>query len=103
MAGNRDQRSDAAKSYRHLYRTKEWQRLRQATFARDGYTCQMCQRYAGASPHCDHIKDHKGDVALFHDPNNLRTLCPPCHNRHAQAAAHGTMRQQIGPDGWPVD
>jgi len=97
-----DNRSAAAKEYRKLYATKEWRSLRKVIFARDLYTCQMCKTYAGASPVCDHIKDHKGDLSLFLDTANLRTLCKPCHDRHAQAQAHGTMKQRIGPDGWPI-
>jgi len=97
-----DKRSDASKAWRHLYRTAEWQALRASTFRRDLYTCQICKRSAGQSPVCDHIKDHKGDVALFRDPENLRCLCKPCHDRHAQASAHGTMKHKIGADGWPA-
>jgi len=105
LSGNmrQDQRSDAARAWRRLYRTAAWRSLRQSTFARDLYTCQICKRYAGASPICDHIRDHKGNAALFHDPANLRTLCKPCHDRHAQAQSHGTMKRQIGADGWPVE
>lgn len=29
----------------------------------------------------DHIKDHKGDYALFFDPLNLQGLCKPCHDK----------------------
>ncbi len=29
----------------------------------------------------DHIKPHKGDPGLFHDPRNRQTLCDDCHNR----------------------
>lgn len=97
-----DLRSAKAKAYRHFYKTPEWQRLRKATADRDLHTCQMCKRWAGQSYHCDHIKDHKGDTALFFNPANLRTLCAPCHNRHAQREAHGTARRPIGLDGWPV-
>lgn len=99
----RTQRSKEAERYRKLYKTAQWQALRKATFSRDLYTCRMCGKYAGPSPVCDHIKAHKGNLSLFLDTANLRTLCKPCHDRHAQAQAHGTMKQRIGPDGWPVD
>ena len=35
----------------------------------------------------DHIRDHKGDWALFTDPSNLQSLCHSCH-------AKKTMREQ---------
>ena len=28
----------------------------------------------------DHIKPHRGDYALFRDPNNLQSLCASCHS-----------------------
>lgn len=60
-----------------------------ATFQRDSWTCQqkgcglIC--YGTGSSHdrlpiCDHIKPHKGDMDLFHDANNLQTLCKRCHD-----------------------
>jgi 5-methylcytosine-specific restriction protein A len=106
--GSRNQRSEEAKAWRHLYKTKEWQALRRLTFLRDQYTCQMCGNGVSLDhkhPHaavCDHIRDHKGDPALFHNPRNLRTLGKSCHDRHAQKEAHGTLGPVIGPDGWPV-
>jgi 5-methylcytosine-specific restriction protein A len=106
---NRNARSAEASSYRWLYKTAAWQALRTQTFVRDLYICQICALPAPPTighPHsavCDHIKDHKGDVVLFYDPDNMRTLGKSCHDRHAQREAHGTMRQQIGADGWPID
>jgi len=29
----------------------------------------------------DHIRDHKGDWALFTDRDNLQSLCHRCHSR----------------------
>lgn len=51
----------------------------------------------------DHIKAHKGDRVLFFDASNLQSLCPSCHNRHAQSRDRtGRLRPVIGLDGWPV-
>lgn len=97
-----DPRSQEAKSYRRLYKTKAWQQLRQQCFIRDLYTCQHCGCIT-RKPVCDHIKDHKGDTALFHSLDNLRTTCKPCHDRHSQREAHGSKAFQIGSDGWPTE
>ena len=35
----------------------------------------------------DHIRDHRGDWALFTDRSNLQSLCHSCHSRK-------TMREQ---------
>lgn len=32
----------------------------------------------------DHIKPHKGNPVLFWDPNNLQSLCKPCHGSEKQ-------------------
>lgn len=106
----RDDRSAQAKSYRYLYKSRAWQSLRISTFINDNGQCRMCKagvklNAPNGDPrqmHCDHIKAHKGDTALFFDASNLRTLCASCHNSHAQAEDKGSKRQMIGVDGWPV-
>lgn len=35
----------------------------------------------------DHIIPHRGDKALFRDPDNWQSLCVPCHNR--KTMTHG--------------
>lgn len=37
----------------------------------------------------DHIRPHRGNMALFSDPANLQSLCKRCHDRK-------TMREQNG-------
>jgi len=106
--GSREQRTAAAKAWRHLYRTAAWQALRRAAFHRDNFICQICGKGVVLNPkhpHSavgDHIKPHKGDLQLFYDLANVRTLGRSCHDRHAQREAHGTARPQIGDDGWPT-
>jgi hypothetical protein len=53
----------------------DWLELREAVFARDGYSCVYCG--SGADLHCDHVEP----VALggSHDINNLVTACAPCN------------------------
>ncbi|MGQ3674267.1 HNH endonuclease [Xanthobacter sp. TB0139] len=88
--GSRTQRRAIESPWRRWYATARWSALREETFARDGYSCQMqgCGRLI-TDPRqrvCDHIRPHRGDEALFWDRDNLQTLCKPCHDGRKQAA-----------------
>ena len=81
-----------------LYSTPAWYKLRTAQL-RDEPTCRMCGQRATVA---DHIKPHRGDLQLFHDPANLQSLCKRCHDSTKQ-------RQEKRPsagcalDGMPSD
>lgn len=51
----------------------------------------------------DHIKPHKGDEVLFHDPANLQSLCQPCHDSDKRLEEHGKKVIRFGMDGYPID
>lgn len=53
----------------------------------------------------DHIRPHKGDMALFLDRANLQSLCKPCHDSHKQAQEHNAdgLLRGAGHDGAPLD
>lgn len=51
----------------------------------------------------DHIKWHKGDEVLFHDPENLQSLCKACHDKHKQRQERTGKLVGHGPDGLPLD
>jgi 5-methylcytosine-specific restriction protein A len=73
--------------WRALYKTKRWMQLRWATLVRDLFTCQMCGKIEADSSKlvADHKRPHRGDEALFFDPENVETLCAsPCHAKHKQ-------------------
>lgn len=81
------ERRDAS-PLRRLYDTVRWKITRKRIFARDLFTCQMCRHIEGDTSLlvCDHVKPHRGDLALFWDDANLQTLCKsPCHDKHKQA------------------
>jgi 5-methylcytosine-specific restriction endonuclease McrA len=84
--------------WRKWYKTAQWKRLRQATFLRDLFTCQMpgCGRIEGKTSRliCDHVKPHRGDERKFFDPENLQTLCKPCHDTAKRAEEQATKYQQ---------
>ena len=96
-------------SYAHLYDTTAWQRLRVATFQRDSLTCQTCKLVCvgapgtPASPVCDHITPHRGDALLFHDAENLQTLCKACHDGDKRLTELRGYSARRNADGWPLD
>ena len=76
--------------YPKLFNSKRWEWLRLRTFARDNYTCKLCNRFTPA-PQCDHIIPHGGDSDLFYDEQNLQTLCITCHNRKTAKEHRGKI------------
>ena len=79
---SKDQRSAEAQAWRWMYGTDVWKRLREDQLLQEPF-CRECarrgvRRYA---TDVDHIRDHKGDWALFTDPGNLESLCHSCHSR----------------------
>lgn len=53
--------------------------LREFIFARDNYTCVMCQISASGKLQVDHIKKWSEYPELRFDVDNCRTLCMACH------------------------
>ncbi|ELT48370.1 HNH endonuclease [Brucella intermedia] len=88
----RDQRSTEAASYRKLYKTSRWQRLRERQLTAHPL-CVYCLQQEDVTPAtvCDHVRPHRGDETLFFDPDNLQSLCAPCHDRVKQ-------REELGQD-----
>ena len=70
-------------AYHDLYRLKIWtDRLRPEQLLREPF-CRECaakgvRTYATV---VDHIRPHRGSMALFTDPSNLQSLCKSCHDR----------------------
>ncbi|QIB32645.1 HNH endonuclease [Ancylobacter pratisalsi] len=86
---DRDRLRAALAPWRAWYKTARWRALRLSVFSRDLFTCQMagCGKVEGNTSKlvCDHVRQHRGDEALFWDERNLQTLCKPCHDRVKQA------------------
>lgn len=83
---HRSQRSEEAQSWRWMYGTNVWRRMRSAQLLREPF-CRECARQGirTRATDVDHIRDHKGDWAVFTDPGNLQSLCHSCHSRKTLA------------------
>lgn len=94
----------ARPDYRRLYGTKRWFQLR-ARQLREQPLCKFCGDLGRITPAAvvDHKRPHRGDEALFFDPDNLQSLCKPCHDgAKQQLEKSGTLRG-CGLDGVPLD
>jgi 5-methylcytosine-specific restriction endonuclease McrA len=95
-------RTPAATAWHRLYSTTRWRRLREHQLAVEPL-CRFCldSDLVEAATVADHVTPHKGDIALFHDPNNLQSLCAACHNSTKQRIELGQEVVTFGADGWP--
>lgn len=76
----------------------EWKKLRAKILLRDGYICQVCAGRGLATP--AQAVDHIVNKARWHaqygsqdgcdEPNNLQSICKPCHTEKTQQEAGGT-------------
>ena len=68
--------------YKHLYKTKYWQQLRQQVLNKQPL-CVECLKAKRITPATvvDHIKPHKGNEKLFYNLKNLQSMCKSCHDR----------------------
>lgn len=74
-AGKRwDEHHERHPEWSALYKTERWRQLRDAQLAAHPW-CKCGHK----ATEVDHIKPHRGDPALFYDPNNLDSACNPCH------------------------
>lgn len=90
-------RYDEKKPYAHMYNSPQWKGprgLRLFILRRDP-VCKECHRQMSSV--ADHVKDHRGDWKLFLDPNNVRGVCKPCHDRKTGSMHGGGDRKPIAP------
>lgn len=87
-----------------LYSTSEWQRLRRYHLSRNPL-CVMCEAQGRitAATVVDHIKPHKGDRALFFDPDNLQSLCKTHHDSTKQRQEKTGRLPGCDESGVPLD
>lgn len=77
----------AREPWRRWYNTARWAHLRDECKRLARYTCVRCgfSSIDTSLLHADHKTPHRGDWALFHNPQNLQCLCHTCHNSAKQA------------------
>lgn len=81
---------------------RPWRRLRQRILERDCYLCLTCQAQgrvteATAVDHVTPVSKGGSD-----DPNNLASICDPCHALKTLADEGRRAPRPIGVDGYPV-
>ena len=76
VGGRRWEGSAASRGYDH-----RWQKARAVHLAGEPL-CRRClaQGLTTAATVVDHIRPHRGDMALFWDQGNWQSLCKPCHD-----------------------
>lgn len=103
-AGTSHGNAMARHEWHHLYKTSRWRGLRERQLSVQPL-CEFCLRTEDitAAEVVDHIKPHKGDVELFHDPNNLQSLCKHHHDSAKQMMERGKQVVTYGVDGYPIE
>ena len=78
--GQQKKKRGSAGQFSHLYTTRRWRTFR-ADFLRRNPLCAMCQEHGRttAATIVDHIRPHKGDMALFWS-GPFQALCKKCHD-----------------------
>jgi hypothetical protein len=65
--------------------------------------CKAAGRTVAAAV-VDHVVPHRGDAALFWDPDNLQSLCKPHHDGSKQSEELRGYSREVDPvTGWPID
>lgn len=80
--------------YDRWYKTAAWQRQRASQLARHPL-CDLCQQrgLVVAATVANHRIPHRGNWELFADPDNLQSVCRPCHDGAIRRYERsGTMR-----------
>jgi len=95
---------DNTSDWHNLYGRKEWKSLR-ASQLKLQPMCQFCIERSKIVPAriVDHIKPHKGDINLFHDPSNLQSLCKTCHDSAKQREEKSGVVPGCTETGIPID
>ena len=71
--------------------------LRPAQLLREPF-CRECARRGirTYATDVDHVKDHKGDWAMFTDRGNLQSLCHSCHSRKTMRERREKLQENGG-------
>jgi len=75
----------------HLYKQSRWKAAKNA-FLEQHPVCVICDLKLATV--VDHIRPHRGDLALFWDSGNWQSLCVVCHNRKSAREKRGQANGQ---------
>jgi 5-methylcytosine-specific restriction enzyme A len=81
---------------------RAWDKLRLRILARDNHLCKECEKAGRLTPatEVDHITPKaKGGTD---DPENLASICSPCHRDKTARENGAKPRRTVGNDGYPV-
>lgn len=80
-----------------LYKGKVWRGIRDIQLSRYPL-CERCLGLGYSTPAVavDHVTPHKGDYALFVDPNNRQSLCTSCHSYKTNKENAGIIEDYRG-------
>lgn len=86
--------------WHNLYNTKRWYRLRYHQLQKQPL-CEfhLKRNQIVSASIVDHVTPHKGDDSLFHDPDNLQSLCKRCHDSVKQRMEKGGMVTEFDDEG----
>ncbi|SES05786.1 HNH endonuclease signature motif containing protein [Rhizobium sp. NFR03] len=89
--------------WRKFYDTARWKRMRTHQLTLEPL-CRFCLEAEDvtAANVVDHITAHKGSEDLFFDPDNLQSLCAPCHDRIKREIERGKDVIRFDAAGWPI-
>lgn len=90
--------------HKHIYNSTLWQSMRRDQLQQEPL-CRYCTQQGDITPATvvDHIEPHRGDEAKAFDPDNLQSLCKPCHDVHADAKDRGKVMAGCDAAGFPID
>lgn len=89
---------------RHIYHTSEWERVRQAAWARDHGLCVECRKRGRVTAaeivhHIDELTPaNVGDPGKAYGIDNLECVCRECHATLHGARQRPAPRRDIGFD-----
>lgn len=87
-----------------VYKTRTWKALRFIQLLKEPL-CRFCKQTGTdtAATVVDHKKAHRGNRRLAFDPDNLQSLCKPCHDKFAQIRDRGGIIPGSDDKGYPLD
>ena len=86
-----------------IYKTKQWENVRQYVIARDQGLCVECKKRGIIKPFkiIHHIvwltDDNKHDWNIAYNPNNLECLCNDCHEKIHKRNTETHLKDFINP------